>query len=72
MSMLPSDTPRLPKWPFLVGDAALLGTAALIATRSLDPWSGAPLIASVSCVALGTGRALEDIKRLRHVLSSMY
>jgi hypothetical protein len=54
MSMLPSDTPRLPKWPFLVGDAALLGTAALIATRSLDPWSGAPLIASVSCVALGT------------------
>ena len=54
MSMLPSDTPRLPKWPFLVGDAALLGTAALIASRSLDPWSGAPLIATVSCVALGT------------------
>jgi rod shape-determining protein MreB len=26
----------------------------------------------LSCVALGTGRALEDIKRLRHVLSSMY
>jgi rod shape-determining protein MreB len=24
------------------------------------------------CVALGTGRALEDLKRLRHVLSSMY
>jgi rod shape-determining protein MreB len=24
------------------------------------------------CVALGTGRALEDMKRLRHVLSSMY
>jgi len=54
MSMLPSDTPRLPKWPFLVGDAALLGSAALIASRSLDPWSGAPLIATVSCVALGT------------------
>ncbi|MBP8963285.1 MAG: hypothetical protein KBG39_10110, partial [Opitutaceae bacterium] len=52
--MLPSDTPRLPKWPFLVGDAALLGSAALIASRSLDPWSGAPLIATVSCVALGT------------------
>ena len=26
----------------------------------------------LSCVALGTGRALEDIKRLRNVLTSMY
>jgi rod shape-determining protein MreB len=27
---------------------------------------------ALSCVALGTGRALEEIKRLRHVLTSMY
>ncbi|APT57557.1 rod shape-determining protein [Roseomonas gilardii subsp. gilardii] len=27
---------------------------------------------ALSCVALGTGRALEEMKRLRHVLSSMY
>ena len=26
----------------------------------------------LSCVALGTGRALEDMKRLRNVLTSMY
>jgi rod shape-determining protein MreB len=26
----------------------------------------------LSCVALGTGRALEEMKRLRHVLTSMY
>jgi rod shape-determining protein MreB len=26
----------------------------------------------LQCVALGTGRALEEIKRLRNVLSSMY
>ena len=29
MSMLPSDTPRLPKWPFLVGDAVTDVEAAL-------------------------------------------
>jgi rod shape-determining protein MreB len=27
---------------------------------------------ALSCVALGTGRALEEMKRLRHVLTSMY
>jgi rod shape-determining protein MreB len=27
---------------------------------------------ALSCVALGTGRALEEMKRLRHVLSTMY
>ena len=37
--------------------------------------AGLPVVAAedaLSCVALGTGRALEDIKRLRHVLTSMY
>ena len=27
---------------------------------------------ALSCVALGTGRALEEMKRLRNVLTSMY
>ena len=27
---------------------------------------------ALSCVALGTGRALEEMKKLRNVLSSMY
>jgi len=26
----------------------------------------------LSCVALGTGRSLEEMKKLKHVLSSMY
>jgi rod shape-determining protein MreB len=26
----------------------------------------------LSCVALGTGRALEEIRRLRNVLTTMY
>ena len=26
---------------------------------------------ALSCVAMGTGRALEEMKKLRHVLSSM-
>ncbi len=37
--------------------------------------TGLPVVVAeepLSCVALGTGRALEEMKRLRHVLSSMY
>jgi hypothetical protein len=51
--MLPADTPKLPKWPFLLGDAALLGLAWLIASQSRSPFAGTPFIAIVSCVALG-------------------
>jgi len=50
---LPADTPKLPKWPFLIGDAALLGLAWIIADQSRNPFSGTPLIAIVTCVALG-------------------
>jgi rod shape-determining protein MreB len=37
--------------------------------------TGLPVVVAedaLSCVALGTGRALEEMKRLRHVLTSMY
>ncbi|HZH45350.1 MAG TPA: rod shape-determining protein [Roseococcus sp.] len=37
--------------------------------------TGLPVVVAeepLNCVALGTGRALEEMKRLRHVLSSMY
>jgi hypothetical protein len=50
---LPADTPKLPKWPFLIGDAALLGLAWIIADQSRNPFSGTPLIGIVTCVALG-------------------
>ena len=52
--------------------AALWVTAKVLAF-----WlsTGLPVVVAeeaLSCVALGTGRALEEIKRLRHVLTSMY
>lgn len=49
---LPSDTPRLPKWIFLLGDAALLAAAWFVADRSEHPTTGMPLVAIVACVAL--------------------
>jgi len=49
---LPTETPRLPKWIFVVGDAALLATAAWIATHAAHPASGEALIAIVACVGL--------------------
>lgn len=51
--MLPADTPKLPKWPFLVGDAALLALAWLIGDQSRNPFAGTPLIAIVICVVCG-------------------
>ena len=51
MSNLPSDTPRLPKWPFLVGDAALLGVALILVLRNQAPFSPALILAITGCVA---------------------
>ena len=53
MSNLPSDTPRLPKWIFLVSDAALLAAAFFIGANSPRPFSGTAMIAISVCVALG-------------------
>jgi hypothetical protein len=50
---LPADPPKLPKWPFLVGDVALLGLAWLIAHNSPAPLVGTPLIIVVACVVIG-------------------
>jgi hypothetical protein len=47
---LPSDTPRLPKWIFLTGDAALLLTAWIIYDQSGRPFAGVPLVAFAACV----------------------
>jgi hypothetical protein len=51
--MLPADTPKLPKWPFLVGDAALLGLAWLIGDQSRNPFAGTALVSIVICVVCG-------------------
>ncbi|MEY2880190.1 MAG: hypothetical protein RLZZ15_2570 [Verrucomicrobiota bacterium] len=47
---LPDPTPKLPKLPFLLGDAALLVTAALIAHSAANPFAGGALVAIVGCV----------------------
>jgi rod shape-determining protein MreB len=55
----------------LTGGGALLNRLDQVLREA----TGLPVVAAeqpLRCVALGTGRALEDLKRLRHVLSSMY
>ena len=55
----------------LTGGGALLNRLDQV----LRDATGLPVVVAeqpLLCVALGTGRALEDMKRLRHVLSSMY
>ncbi len=46
---LPDQTPRLPKWPFLIGDAALLCAAWLIADRSSQPLQADAIYAIAGC-----------------------
>lgn len=50
---LPDQTPKLPKLPFLVGDAILLGVAWLIVYRSAGPLSANAIAAVTACVAVG-------------------
>jgi rod shape-determining protein MreB len=55
----------------LTGGGALLNALDGVLRHA----TGLPVVVAedaLSCVALGTGRALEEMKRLRHVLSSMY
>jgi hypothetical protein len=47
------DAPRLPKLPFIVGDAALLLLAGFIAVRHPNPLSPLPLLVITGCVAAG-------------------
>ena len=50
---LPTSPPRLPKLPFIAGDAACLTAAWLISARTPYAFAGTPLIAIVSLVAFG-------------------
>ncbi len=45
--------PRLPKWPFLAGDAVLIALAWWIASASPNPFTAWPLLFTVGCVAGG-------------------
>ena len=55
----------------LTGGGALLYRLDEVLRES----TGLPVVVAenpLSCVALGTGRALEEMKRLRNVLTTMY
>ncbi|HZZ19184.1 MAG TPA: hypothetical protein VFE25_07440 [Opitutaceae bacterium] len=49
---LPSDTPKLQKWMFLLGDAILLTVAWFIHDGADHPYAGMALISTVACVML--------------------
>jgi len=49
---LPDQTPRLPKWPFLTGDAALLAAAWAIADQAAHPLGAEAVTAIVVCVVV--------------------
>ncbi len=52
-----NDTPHwtVPKWPFLLGDAALLALAFYLVWRVPHPLSGGEAGLAAACVALGAG-----------------
>lgn len=50
---LPDQTPKLPKLPFLIGDAVLLLVAWFIADRSGTPLSSNAIAGITACVAVG-------------------
>lgn len=55
----------------LTGGGALLGNMDHVLRHA----TGLPVTLAddpLSCVVLGTGRALEEMKKLRHVLTTMY
>jgi molecular chaperone GrpE (heat shock protein) len=47
--------PKLPKWPFFLGDALLLGLAYFICAQGGHPLQRVEIAACVLCVALGAG-----------------
>ncbi len=50
----PSETRRLPKWIFVLGDILLVGAAWVIEAESAKPLTVIPIIGIVVCVALAT------------------
>jgi hypothetical protein len=58
MSNLPSDTPRLPKWIFLVSDAVLIAAAWFITTNNTGHLVGWPLLAVFGLFVIGVALAV--------------
>jgi molecular chaperone GrpE (heat shock protein) len=51
-------SPKIPKWPFLIGDALLLGLAVLISRSSTGPLGAAELGLMTLCVVVGATLAV--------------
>jgi hypothetical protein len=49
---LPSDTPRMPKWMFLLGFLIFLGLAWLIENGATHPYGGEALLYTFACVTI--------------------
>ncbi len=49
--LLPDQTPRLPKWPFLLGDAGLLLTALFIGSQASSHMTSSEILTIAGCVA---------------------
>ena len=58
MSNLPSDTPRLPKWIFLVSDAVLIAAAWFITANNTGHLVGWPLLAVFGLFVIGVALAV--------------
>jgi hypothetical protein len=56
--MTRSEVPRIPKWPFLAGDALLLGVAAWIVAQQPSPLPMGPMVCMAGSVALGAWLAV--------------
>ena len=54
----PEEAPKLPKFPFIAGDLALVATAFFIAFRSASPIGPGPLLSITICVVLGAALAV--------------
>jgi hypothetical protein len=50
---LPHDAPQFPKWPFLVGDAVLIGVAVYLASAAGSPLPAPAIYSITACVSLG-------------------
>ena len=51
-------SPQLPKWPFYVGDALMLGLAWFIYAQGSHPLGGSGLVLMTLCVLAGAGMAI--------------
>jgi molecular chaperone GrpE (heat shock protein) len=63
--------PRIPKWPFLVGDLVLLGMAALVFWQGASPLVVWEMLVMAGCVALGATLSVTPFVLEYHYFSKL-